>query len=108
MDTVNNVKSPRRRISTTLAGISGVLFLAGCATNAPQDTWQAKGPNAQIISDLQWIVFPMAGVVGVLVLAFAAYTMYKYRDKGQPIPTQGHCPCTHFDRCRCVYIPRHF
>jgi cytochrome c oxidase subunit 2 len=32
----------------------------------------------------------MAGVVGVLVLAFAAYTMYKYRDKGQPIPTQGH------------------
>jgi cytochrome c oxidase subunit 2 len=64
--------------------------LAGCATNAPQDTWQAKGPNAQIISDLQWIVFPMAGVVGVLVLAFAAYTMYKYRDKGQPIPTQGH------------------
>ena len=90
MDTVNNVKSPRRRISTTLAGISGVLFLAGCATNAPQDTWQAKGPNAEIISDLQWIVFPMAGVVGVLVLAFAGYTMFKYRDKGQPIPTQGH------------------
>jgi cytochrome c oxidase subunit 2 len=90
MDTVNNVKSPRRRISTTLAGVAGLLLLAGCATNAPQDTWQAKGPNAQKISDLQWIVFPIAGVVGVLVLALAGYIMFKYRDKGQPIPTQGH------------------
>jgi cytochrome c oxidase subunit 2 len=73
-----------------LAGVAGLLFLAGCATNAPQDTWQAKGPNAQKISDLQWIVFPIAGVVGVLVLALAGYIMFKYRDKGQPIPTQGH------------------
>ncbi len=90
MDTVNNVKSSRRRISATVAGLAGLLFLAGCATNAPQDTWQAKGPNAQKISDLQWIVFPIAGVVGVLVLALAGYIMFKYRDKGQPIPTQGH------------------
>jgi cytochrome c oxidase subunit 2 len=73
-----------------VAGLTGLLFLAGCATNAPQDTWQAKGPNAQKISDLQWIVFPIAGVVGVLVLALAGYIMFKYRDKGQPIPTQGH------------------
>jgi hypothetical protein len=42
MDTVNNVKSSRRRISTTVAGLTGLLFLAGCATNAPQDTWQAS------------------------------------------------------------------
>lgn len=90
MDTVNNVKSSRRRISATVAGLAGLLFLAGCATNAPQDTWQAKGPNAQKISDLQWIVFPIAGVVGVLVLALAGYILFKFRDKGQPIPTQGH------------------
>jgi cytochrome c oxidase subunit 2 len=90
MDTVNNVKSSRRRFSATVAGLAGLLFLAGCATNAPQDTWQAKGPNAQKISDLQWIVFPIAGVVGVLVLALAGYILFTFRDKGQPIPTQGH------------------
>ena len=31
------------------------MFAAGCAQNAPQDTWQPKGPNAKIIDDLQHI-----------------------------------------------------
>lgn len=77
-----------RRALVALAG--GTTFLAGCARNAPQDVFQPKGPNADLINDLQLLVFPMAGVVGVLVLSFAAYTFWRYRDRGQPIPTQGH------------------
>ena len=90
MDTVNNVKSPRRRISTTLAGVTGLLFLAGCATNAPQDTWQPKGPNAKIIDDLQKPVFAVAGIIGVIVTVAVIVAVFKFRDKGQPIPHQSH------------------
>ena len=90
MDIVNNVKASSHRIRNSIATIVGVVALAGCATNAPQDTWQPKGDNAQVINNLQWIVFPMAGVVGVLVLAFAIFTFWKFTDRGQPIPSQSH------------------
>ena len=90
MDIVNNVKASSHRIRNSIATIFGVVALAGCATNAPQDTWQPKGDNAQVINNLQWIVFPMAGVVGILVFAFAAYTFWKFTDRGQPIPSQSH------------------
>ena len=66
MDIVNNVKASSHRIRNSIATIFGLVALTGCATNAPQDTWQPRGENAQIINNLQWIVFPMAGVVGVL------------------------------------------
>ena len=39
-----------------------------CANNAPQDIFQPKGPNATDINNLQKLVFPIAGVVGVIVL----------------------------------------
>ena len=39
--------------------------LAGCAKDAPQDTWQPAGTNAQKIHNLQRPVFIIAGVVGV-------------------------------------------
>jgi cytochrome c oxidase subunit 2 len=90
VDTVTHVKSSRRRIITALAGLSGVAFLSGCATNAPQDTFQPRGPNAQMIDDLNMIVFPIAGVIGVLVLALAVYIFIKFRDRGQAIPAQSH------------------
>ena len=90
MDTVTPVKSSRRRIVTALAGVSATVFLAGCATNAPQDTFVPKGPNAKMIDDLNMIVFPIAGVVGVIVLALATYIFMKFRDKGQAIPAQSH------------------
>ena len=38
--------------------------LAGCAEDAPQDTWQPAGENAQKIQNLQWPVFLIAGIVG--------------------------------------------
>ncbi|PHX93654.1 MAG: cytochrome c oxidase subunit II [Acidimicrobium sp.] len=70
------------------AGISAVV--AGCATNAPQDTWQPKGPNSKLIDDLQQPVFAVAGIIGLIVAVAVVYTMIKYRDRGQPIPEQTH------------------
>jgi cytochrome c oxidase subunit 2 len=90
VDTVTPVKSSRRRIITALAGLSSAAFLSGCATNAAQDTFQPKGPNAEMIHDLNLIVFPIAGIVGVIVLAFAGYIFLKFRDRGQAIPAQSH------------------
>jgi len=79
-----------RRISATAAGLSVVAFLAGCAKNAPQDTWQPKGPNAQMIDDLQKPVFAIAGIVGIIVFAAIGYAVFKFKDRGQPIPEQTH------------------
>ncbi len=66
------------------------MLVAGCAQDAPQDTWDPAGPNAQKINDLDWIVFPIAGVVGVIVLTFVAIIVVKFRDRGQAIPEQTH------------------
>jgi cytochrome c oxidase subunit 2 len=71
-----------------LGGISVVA--ASCATNAPQDTWQPKGPNSKLIDDLQQPVFAVAGIIGLIVAVAVIYTMIKYRDRGQPIPEQTH------------------
>lgn len=90
MDTVTPVKSTRRRFAAPLVAISSTVFLAGCATNAPQDVFQPKGPNADMINDLQLVVFWIAGVVGVLVCILAGYIFWKFRDRGQAIPAQKH------------------
>ena len=66
------------------------LLVAGCAEDAPQDTWQPAGENAQKIQNLQWPVFLIAGIVGLLVMAAVGWAIYRYRDRGQPIPKQTH------------------
>ena len=71
-----------------VGGISAVA--ASCATNAPQDTLQPKGPNAKLIDDLQQPVFAVAGIIGLIVAVAVIYTIIKYRDRGQPIPEQTH------------------
>ena len=77
--------------SQTLFGVSLLSFIAAsCATNAPQDTWQPKGPNAKIIDDLQQPVFAVAGVIGLIVAVAVIYSVLKYKDRGQPIPEQTH------------------
>ncbi len=43
-----------------------------------------------MIHDLDWLVFPIAGVVGVIVLTFVAIIVVKFRDRGQAIPEQTH------------------
>lgn len=88
MDMKPTPKTKRRVLAATVAG-SG-LFLTGCARNAPQDIFQPKGPNAQDINQLQKLVFPIAGIVGVIVLTLATYIFLKFRDRGQEIPSQAH------------------
>ncbi|MFM9225125.1 MAG: cytochrome c oxidase subunit II transmembrane domain-containing protein [Actinomycetota bacterium] len=78
-----------RRLAS-IPALAAAAFLAGCAQNAPQDTFVPKGPNAEMIDNLQNIVFPMAGIVGVIVLVLAGYIFIKFKDKGQPIPSQAH------------------
>jgi cytochrome c oxidase subunit 2 len=93
---VEEIKEPTvkkrnpRRVVAGLAGLSGALFLASCAKNAPQDTWQPKGENAQKIDDLQKPVFAIAGVVGLIVLVAVAVVIFRFKDRGQPIPHQTH------------------
>jgi cytochrome c oxidase subunit 2 len=79
--------SRRARIGL-VAGL-GVL-IAGCAQDAPQDTWDPAGPNAEMINDLDWIVFPIAGVVGLIVFAVITFVVIRFRDRGQAIPEQTH------------------
>ena len=90
-DAVPARRRPASRRTVALAGAGITLFaLAGCADDAPQDTWQPAGDNAQKIHDLQWPVFLIAGVVGVAVFATVLFVVIRYRDRGQPIPEQTH------------------
>ena len=89
MTSVSN--TPRRRTGLRVGALAALGLLgAGCAQNAPQDTWDPAGENAQKIHDLQWPVFTIAGLVGVIVLAVVAFVVVKFRDRGQPIPEQTH------------------
>ncbi len=90
VSTVSRVPRRLRSVAVLATGAAAALILAGCASDAPQDTWQPAGDNAQKIHNLQWPVFAIAGVVLVLVAAAVAYAMYRFRDRGQPIPKQTH------------------
>ena len=61
------LRRPRRRRS------SACWRSSSCAKDAPQDTWKPAGTNAQTIQDLQWWVFLIAGIVGVIVFAAVLY-----------------------------------
>ena len=80
--------SPRIRNGVVLG--LGAIVLTSCASNAPQDTWAPKGPNAQTIDDLQKPVFAVAGIIGLIVAFAVGYAVYKFKDRGQPIPEQTH------------------
>ena len=80
----------RKAFRTLVVFFGASAVFASCATNAPQDTWQPKGPNSKIIDDLQQPVFAVAGIIGLIVAVAVIYTLIKYRDRGQPIPEQTH------------------
>lgn len=89
---VNNVPQSTRRFRSVRIGAVAALGLlvAGCAKNAPQDTFAPEGPNAQKIDDLQRPVFYIAGIVLVVVLSVVAFVTWRFRDRGQPVPEQTH------------------
>ncbi len=89
LNSASTVSPMSRRARIGLVAGLGVLA-AGCAEDAPQDTFDPAGPNAQMIQNLQVPVFIIAGVVGVIVLTFVAIIIVKFRDRGQAIPEQTH------------------
>jgi cytochrome c oxidase subunit II len=67
------------------------VFLASCAKDAPQDTFDVDGPIAQKIDHLQVPVFIVAGLVGLLVMTLLTLTIIKHRHRpGRPDPIQVH------------------
>ena len=90
MTLVNRLVDVICRLKPLILGTAGTVFLASCGRNAPQDTFQPKGPNAQKIDTLQKPVFAVAGIIGVIVAVAVVYSMIKFRDRGQPIPKQSH------------------
>jgi cytochrome c oxidase subunit 2 len=70
--------------------VGAAIVLASCAQDAPQDTWAPEGKYAQDIHDLQWWVFAIAGIVGVIVFVAVMVAVVKFKDRGQPIPEQSH------------------
>ena len=82
--------SRRNRWLVPVAGLGAMALLAGCARNAPQDTWQPAGSNARKINNLQHWPFAIAGVVLVIVASVVVYSIFKFRDRGQAMPAQTH------------------
>ena len=88
---IASVRGVMRNVLKPIIALGAIsVVAASCATNAPQDTWQPKGPNAKLIDDLQQPVFAVAGIIGLIVAVAVIYTIIKYRDRGQPIPEQTH------------------
>ena len=85
---------PLRRAGRALLVGAGLLALAGCASDAPLDTFKPQGPEAQKIQDLAVPVFLVAGLVFVLVLGAVLFISLRYRErKGDadgPEPRQTH------------------
>jgi cytochrome c oxidase subunit II len=93
MSSVAVVPARRRAVRPSSLGFLALgsgLVLTGCAAEAAQDTWAPNGENAQRIHNLQWPIFAVAGVIGLIVLAVVGYVVWRYRDRGQPIPEQTH------------------
>ena len=83
--------TPRRWRAALLAPL--VLALGACAENAPLDTLEPKGPEAQTIDNLAMPVFAIAGVVFVLVQFGVLAIVWHYRkrqDDDGSLPEQVH------------------
>jgi cytochrome c oxidase subunit II len=87
---VSTVRSVKQRSGIVFAVIAAAALLGGCARNAPQDTFQPAGENAQRIENLQLPVFIVAGIVGVIVFGVILFVVIRYRDRGQEMPRQIH------------------
>jgi cytochrome c oxidase subunit 2 len=87
---VSTVRFVKRRSAIGLAVIAAAALLGGCARDAPQDTFKPAGENAQRIQNLQWPVFLVAGIVGLIVFGVIIFVVIRFRDQGQEMPKQTH------------------
>jgi cytochrome c oxidase subunit 2 len=86
---------PRRRRWLPMALVVPLLLLvSACASDAPQDTLEPKGPISRMIDDLAMPVFLVAGVVFVLVEFGTLALVLKFRkrkdDDPDELPAQTH------------------
>lgn len=83
-----------RRLLTPRWALPLLLFLGACASDAPQDTLEPKGPIARTIDNLVNPVFLVAGVVFVLVEGGMLVLLRKFRrrqdDDDSELPPQVH------------------
>ena len=79
-----------RRGRVAGVAVAALALLAGCAKDAPQDTFQPAGPNARTIDDLQRPLFYVAGIVGLIVFIAIGYAIVRFKDRGQDMPEQSH------------------
>lgn len=79
-----------RRLAAGVLAVAAAILFAGCAEDAPQDTFKPEGPEARTIDDLQRPLFYVAGIVGVIVFVAIGYALIRFKDRGQEIPKQTH------------------
>jgi len=78
-----------RALTVATVAVGGAL-LAGCSTASPQNIFGPHGDPARKIDHLQKPIFITAGIVGVLVFAAVIFAVFRFKDRGQPIPAQTH------------------
>jgi cytochrome c oxidase subunit 2 len=81
------------RSRASIPALTGlVVVLAGCAQDAPQDTFDPQGPAAQTIDDLITPIFAIAGVVFLIVAVAVGYCVVRFRDRPErdDMPEQTH------------------
>ncbi|MDH3706760.1 MAG: cytochrome c oxidase subunit II [Acidimicrobiia bacterium] len=77
---IRPVRSLRRLHLPIIAG-GVLLFLAGCADDAPLDTLEPQGPSAEEIDSLSNLLFVLSGIVFVLIFGACAIIFTRYRVK---------------------------
>ncbi|MFP3882354.1 MAG: cytochrome c oxidase subunit II [Actinomycetota bacterium] len=80
----------RRRIKSLTALVGSALLLSACAgiEEQPLTTFDPAGPFADQIDGLFWMVFWIATVVFVLVMAALIVILFFFRDRGGESPKE--------------------
>jgi cytochrome c oxidase subunit 2 len=81
-----------KRFGPLTVVVTLVLFLTACASDAPQDTLEPKGPISRDINNLVGPVFLVAAVVFVFVEVGVLYLVFRFRRRrdDDDLPAQTH------------------